>query len=271
MAIGTSTNGKVGSGQLITDEQAKTIARLWASESPEMSAFVESGVIAPQLIDALLQDVRLLEAAVAEEDVPPVVARAQLRALLHYMQTYGPRGRVPFWHDVPQVDPVRGIIEPIIRENFDRAHSRFEQRASVQRTAGSRAGGSLSVHRGPTAGASIYLQLGAPAIADVVVTFYKMMVGDPALAPYFEPYDVDEIMSHQHAFLCAATGGPLDYLGRSIRGAHEHLAITNEHFDRTAEHLQAALAGAGVPAETVASILAKVEAFRGHVVDGGRA
>lgn len=43
MGVGVSTNGSVSSEQLISDEQAKTIARLWATESPQMMLFVRSG------------------------------------------------------------------------------------------------------------------------------------------------------------------------------------------------------------------------------------
>lgn len=264
MATGMSTNGKVGAPQPISDEQAKTIARLWATESPQMMLFVRSGSIDPTLIESLVTDARLLEAAVAQEDAPPVVARAQLRALMQYMETHGPRGPLPGWQEVGQADPIRGIIEPVITENFRRAQQRFEQRVTAH-TTGARSG--LRLDSGPMPGRSIYMQLGAPAIADVVVTFYKMMMGDPSIAPYFEEYDVEEIMSHQHQFLCVATGGPLDYLGRSIRIAHSQLHIANEHFDRTVEHLTAALAGAGVAGEMIATIMAKVEAFRSHVVE----
>src|SRR5690606_40919599 len=119
---------------------------------------------------------------------------------------------------------------------------------------------------GPTPGPSLYMQLGPSRIADIVVTFYKMMMSDPTTAPYFEEYDVEEVMSHQHAFLCVATGGPLDYVGRSIRVAHGGVGISNEAFDRTMEHLRTALVGAGLPVDVVGSIMAKVEAFRSHVV-----
>jgi hemoglobin len=264
MGAGLSTNGVSGSTQVITDEQAKTIARLWSTESPHMLTFVRSGAIESELIESLVADARLLDAAVADEDAPPVVARAQLRALLRYVVTYGPRGPMSGWSDIGNADPIRGIIEPVVKENFRRAQERHEQRLHA-RGSGSRSG--LSLDLGPTPGKSLYMQLGAPAIADVVVTFYKMMMGDPSIAPYFDGYDVEEIMSHQHQFLCVATGGPMDYVGRSIRSAHGRLHIANEHFDRTMEHLTTALAGAGVPADMTATIMSKVEAFRGHVVD----
>ncbi|CAN5922197.1 hypothetical protein BH23ACT10_BH23ACT10_11080 [soil metagenome] len=264
MGAGLSTNGVAGSTQVITDEQAKTIARLWSTESPHMLTFVRSGAIATELIESLVADARLLDAAVADEDAPPVVARAQLRALLRYVVTYGPRGPISHWPDIGNADPIRGIIEPVVKENFRRAQERHEQRLNSQ---GSGSRGSLTLDLGPAPGQSLYMQLGAPAIADVVVTFYKMMMGDPSISPYFDGYDVEEIMSHQHQFLCVATGGPLDYVGRSIRSAHDRLHIANEHFDRTMEHLTTALAGAGVPGDMTATIMSKVEAFRGHIVD----
>lgn len=263
MSRAVGTNGQVAARQPISDEQAKTIAYLWATESPMMMMFVQSGSIHPELIQSLAADAELLDAAVAQEDTPPVVARAQLRALMTYMKAHGPRGPRPGWSELAQTDPIRGIIEPVITENFRRARERHEQRVTSAAAKGSTP---FTLQDGPVPGQSIYMQLGASAIADVVVTFYKMMVGDPSLAPYFEGYDVEEIMAHQHQFLCVATGGPLDYLGRSIRVAHGHLHIANAHFDRTAEHLAAALAGAGVPAEMTATIMAKVEAFRAHVV-----
>ena len=53
MGTGVSTNGEVAARQPITDEQAKTIARLWATESPQMMMFVRSGSIDQHLIDSL--------------------------------------------------------------------------------------------------------------------------------------------------------------------------------------------------------------------------
>lgn len=265
MAPGLSTNGRTSTQQVINDEQAKTIGRLWATENPQMMAFVRSGAIAYELIESLTADTRLLEAAVAHEEAPPVVARAQLRALTRYVQTHGPRGPIPGWQHVGQTDPVRGIIEPIVTENYRRAQERFERQTS-RRNELSGSALALRLNDGPTRGASLYMKLGAPAIADIVVTFYKMIMGDPSLAPYFEEYDVEEIMSHQHAFLCVATGGPLDYVGRSIRATHNPLEVDNEHFDRMAEHLGTALAGAGLGSDIHATIMSKVEAFRSHVV-----
>ena len=242
------------------------IARLWATENPQMMAFVRTGTIAYELIESLTADTRMLEAAVAHEEAPPVVARAQLRALTRYVQTHGPRGPLHGWQHVGQTDPVRGIIEPIVTENYRRAQERFERQAS-RRNELSGSALALRLNDGPSPGASLYIKLGAEAIADVVVTVYKMIMGDPWLAPYFDQCNVEEIMSHQHAFLCVATGGPVDYIGRSIRSAHGQLGISNDHFDRMTEHLSASLAGAGVPGELHGSIMAKVEAFRSHVVN----
>lgn len=74
-----------------------------------MMAFVRNGSIDPHLIDSLVTDVRLLGMAIAEEPAPPVVAYAQLRALVHYISMNGPRAARPnsdqIGHDdtVPEV------------------------------------------------------------------------------------------------------------------------------------------------------------------------
>jgi hypothetical protein len=94
---------------VITDDQAKAIARLWATEDPFMMAFLRTGSIDEHLIESLVTDVRLLGMAIAEEPSPPVVAYAQLRALVHYMWTNGPRGARPSWDEIGHEETVPDI------------------------------------------------------------------------------------------------------------------------------------------------------------------
>lgn len=94
---------------MITDDQAKAIARLWATENPFMMVFLRTGSIDEQLIESLVTDVRLLGMAIAEEPSPPVVAYAQLRALVQYMWRNGPRGALPNWDELGHEDTVPRI------------------------------------------------------------------------------------------------------------------------------------------------------------------
>lgn len=71
-----------------------------------MMAFVRNGSIDPHLIDSLVTDVRLLGLAIAEEPAPPVVAYAQLRALVLYISMNGPRPARPDWVQIGHDDTV---------------------------------------------------------------------------------------------------------------------------------------------------------------------
>src|SRR5215470_8514444 len=94
---------------------------------------------------------------------------------------------------------------------------------------------------------SLYEKLGEEAaIAKVVDGFYERVLADGSLAPFFDGVDMPALRRHQAAFLGAATGGPQPYTGPDLAAAHAGRGITDEHFDRVAEHLAAALANAGV-------------------------
>jgi hemoglobin len=118
--------------------------------------------------------------------------------------------------------------------------------------------------------ASLYQSLGgAPAIAASVDIFYERVLADPALAPAFAGIPIDRLKHHQRAFLTRALGGPAYYAGRDMRAAHAGLAITNEHFDRVAQHLTDTLTGLGVDAVLVAQVIAGVATLRAEIVTVG--
>ncbi|GGW76260.1 group I truncated hemoglobin [Streptomyces griseoloalbus] len=99
---------------------------------------------------------------------------------------------------------------------------------------------------------SLFGQLGGEdAVAAVVDIFYDKVLGDPDLKPYFAGVDLDRLKQHQRRFIGQALGSTRPYSGRSMRKAHEHLAITDAAFGRVVEHLAASLGEAGVDEETI--------------------
>jgi len=110
---------------------------------------------------------------------------------------------------------------------------------------------------------------GIRAIEDLVETFYDMIMGDPALVPYFAGFSVAKIKQHQMQFLMAVTGGPNIYVGRPLRVAHAALQIPADHFDRAAAHLDATLTVKGIDPDHRALILARVNALRRHIAAPG--
>jgi hemoglobin len=118
--------------------------------------------------------------------------------------------------------------------------------------------------------ASIYEQIGGgTAVASVVEDFYRRVLADPALTPYFDGVDLGRLKAHQRAFVGAALGGPEIYAGRDMAGAHQHLHITGDAFDQVVRHLAGALAGAGVGPSTIEEIAGKLLPLRGDIVKGG--
>jgi hemoglobin len=118
-----------------------------------------------------------------------------------------------------------------------------------------------------SAGTSIYDTIGGePALATVVDDFYDRVTADPELAGFFAGTNMTKLKGRQVEFFATALGGPHAYTGAPMREAHRGRGIRQEHFDRVAGHLVAALGGAGVPAEIINDIASLVEPLAEEIV-----
>lgn len=114
---------------------------------------------------------------------------------------------------------------------------------------------------------SIYDSIGgAPAVHAAVDDFYRRVLADPELAPFFTGTDLGRLKSHQRAFIAAAVGGSEIYQGRDMAAAHAGLAITHSDFDAVVGHLVDTLTGLGVPDRTVAQIGGALAPLRADIV-----
>ncbi|MEU9442929.1 group 1 truncated hemoglobin [Streptomyces sp. NPDC048304] len=120
-----------------------------------------------------------------------------------------------------------------------------------------------------TVSSSLFEQLGGEeAVAAVVDAFYAKVLADPALQPYFAGVDLDRLKRHQRRFIGQALGAARPYTGRSMRKAHEHLAVTQDAFDRVVTHLAAALSEAGVAEGTIGTIAGALLPLKDDIVTG---
>ena len=108
---------------------------------------------------------------------------------------------------------------------------------------------------------------GHEPLAAVVDVFYRSILADAELAPFFAGADMERLRHHQAAFLGAALGGPRTYAGRRIREAHRGLGITAHHFGLIAGYLDSALATCGVSLALRGEVLGHVAALRDEVVE----
>jgi hemoglobin len=117
---------------------------------------------------------------------------------------------------------------------------------------------------------SIYRAIGGEGALTVVVEdFYQRVLADTALSRFFAQTDMARLKRRQVEFFAAALDGPQAYTGASMRRAHQGLGIHQEHFDLVATHLTAALATAGVPAQTIGQIMQTIAPLAKEIVSGG--
>jgi hemoglobin len=115
---------------------------------------------------------------------------------------------------------------------------------------------------------SIYDQLGGQPTIDIAVDkFYEKVLSDPDLIEFFEGVSIDALKKHQRNFFTVALGGPNKYSGRDMRKAHEHLKLTDKHFNLVGKHLADTLTELGANKTQVQAILDTVETLRNDVLN----
>jgi hemoglobin len=117
---------------------------------------------------------------------------------------------------------------------------------------------------------SLYERLGGAAAFDVAVEiFYRKMLSDDRVAHFFEDVDMDRQMAKQKAFLTMVTGGPHNYTGRDMQGAHAKLlsrGLNDSHVDVVIEHLGETLRELGANEADIAEVAALANSVRDAVL-----
>jgi truncated hemoglobin YjbI len=80
--------------------------------------------------------------------------------------------------------------------------------------------------------------------------------------------NVPETKKKLVALISSFSGGPLRYMGKSMKDAHKGMGITKEEFDAAKKHLADALMKNGVKDEDAKLVLDVVEGTRGDIVEG---
>jgi truncated hemoglobin YjbI len=115
---------------------------------------------------------------------------------------------------------------------------------------------------------TLYGQLGgAPVITEAVDRFYRLVLADPELAPYFVGADVAVVKRHQVLLLSSVLGGPQSYGGRGLDEAHAGLGVTGPHYDKVAALLLDVLAELGAPAHIAEAVASTLDAVREQIVE----
>lgn len=118
---------------------------------------------------------------------------------------------------------------------------------------------------------SVFDQIGGePAVEAAVDIFYRKVLVDDRVSPFFDDVDMDRQAAKQKAFLTMVLGGPAKYTGLAMRRGHLHLiarGMNDDHVDVIVELLGKTLAELGVKSELIQQIAAVANSVRDDVLD----
>ncbi len=103
-----------------------------------------------------------------------------------------------------------------------------------------------------------------------VESFYKRVIADESLRPFFEGVGLEHLRGRQSMFLAMLLGGKTVYTGKDIRDAHEHArmkGMDQSHFEKFLHHFRAALEEVGVQSDKLEQIIKLLNHSRGAVLD----
>jgi hemoglobin len=114
---------------------------------------------------------------------------------------------------------------------------------------------------------SLYQRLGGkPAISAVVSDFVGNVARDNRINKFFGNTDINRLKRLLVQQICAGSGGPCQYEGRSMREAHRGLGVRNQDFDALVEDLVRSLNKFNVPPREQQELLGLLGPMRKDVV-----
>lgn len=118
---------------------------------------------------------------------------------------------------------------------------------------------------------SLYHRLGGyDAIAAFVDDLLPRLTADPQIGVYWKGKCKDSMTKDRQLvvdFLCAATGGPVNYLGRDMKTSHEGLGISESDWNIFVQHAVASLNDLGVADRETNEFLSAAASLHGDVVE----
>ena len=118
---------------------------------------------------------------------------------------------------------------------------------------------------------TLYKRLGGyDALAAVTDDFIGRLAADKQLGKFFVGHSKDSLGRIRQLIvdqLCAVTGGPCIYVGRSMKVAHEGLGITDADWDVSVKHLVATLDKFKVPQKEKDEVLGAISTLKADIVE----
>ncbi len=268
--------GRRHDGSTISHAHARLLAYFWEEpDRPDFAVTVlaRTGAIRRDTEAQLVRDLAALEIAAEQSSDPgETISERQVGALLDYVRRHGLRGEVAGWWE--QDDDGEFWTQTVAFARARRAEigeaPRTERRPGTRAPIAPEPANRRQSREAPP---SIYEQLGgAAAIRAAVDLFYRKVLDDQRLTPYFKDTNVARLKAHQRAMLTAVTGGEqdeyadMDHAMDRLRTAHERLRITRGDFNAVATHLVSTLVELGVDPPLVEQLTPTILGLRDVIV-----
>jgi hemoglobin len=118
------------------------------------------------------------------------------------------------------------------------------------------------------ASGSLYDRLGGKsAITAVIDTFVARVAADTRINKKFARTNIPRVKAMLVDQVCAQTGGPCTYTGRTMKEAHRNMRVTEGEFNALVEDLVAALNVFKVPKREQDELLAALGSMKGDIVE----
>jgi len=118
---------------------------------------------------------------------------------------------------------------------------------------------------------SLYHRLGGyDAIAAFVDDLLPRLTADPQIGGYWKGKCKDSMKKDRQLvvdFLCAATGGTVNYVGRDMKTSHEGLGISETDWNIFVQHAVASLEDLGVAEREKNEFLSAAASLKGDIVE----
>ena len=108
---------------------------------------------------------------------------------------------------------------------------------------------------------------GMDAVNAAVDIFYNKVVQDNRVNHFFRHIDMEKQAGKLKAFLAYAFGAPLPYSGKALREAHQHMHLTESHFNAVAEQLVSTLTELNVPQAMINEVVTVVLTTKNDVLN----
>jgi len=111
---------------------------------------------------------------------------------------------------------------------------------------------------------------GQRTVSAATEAFYRRVLADDTLRPFFATTDMAQLLARQRMFLSMLLGGKTVYTGQDIAAAHAHArgqGLNDGHFDRFLKHFRESLSEAGVEPDKINRVTKVLESRRSEVLN----